>query len=223
MDVTNSDILSKIVCGSSTIHIFGAGLNKERPAHTAVKELSDRGWAVAPIHPKDAGATIEGFPIRPNLDEGIIPEIVVLFLAPERARSVVKKLILSISPENFPLVWFQHGAEDDDSISALDELGAKYVQDDCIVRYTERNGHCCNNSILPQLWCLQVKSPEEDGCSIWSVYSSDDCEISEPATNLEWIGCLSDLIHSQSTIPRYIRSLKTDDESIDQLAIRLTN
>ncbi len=91
MDVTNSDILSKIVCGSSTIHIFGAGLNKERPAHTAVKELSDRGWAVAPIHPKDAGATIEGFPIRPNLDEGIIPEIVVLFLAPERARSVVRK------------------------------------------------------------------------------------------------------------------------------------
>jgi len=223
MDVTNSRTLSEIVRSSSTIHIYGAGLNTQRPAHTAVKELSDRGWAIAPIHPRDAGATIEGFPIRPKLDEGVTPEIVVIFLAPERARSVVKRLILSINPEKFPLIWFQHGAEDDDSISALNELGAKYVQDDCIVRYTERNDYHCEISILPQLWCLQVRSPEEDGCSIWSVHSSNECEIREPANNLEWVGSLNDLKNSQSTIPRYIRSLKTGTESLDELVIRLAN
>ena len=42
--------------------------NSEKPAHTkAVKELSDRGWAAAPIHPRDGGATIDGFPIRPRV------------------------------------------------------------------------------------------------------------------------------------------------------------
>ena len=80
MRLSDGEILTSRITSSSTVHIYGAGLNKERPAHTAVKELSDRGWAIAPIHPKDGGATIDGFPIRPGLDEGIIPEIVVKLL-----------------------------------------------------------------------------------------------------------------------------------------------
>ena len=63
-----------------------------------------------------------------ELDEGVIPKIVVLFLAPERARNVVRKLIMTIDSDNFPLVWFQHGAEDEDAIAALEELGANYVE-----------------------------------------------------------------------------------------------
>ena len=223
MDVSNSDMLVNLVSNTSTIHIFGSGLNKERPAHTAVKELSDRGWAVAPIHPKDGGATIEGFPIRPNLEEGIIPEIVVLFLAPERARNVIRKLILSLDSDNFPLIWFQLGAEDDDSIDALNQMGVKYVKDDCIVRFTQRNDLVCANSILPQKWCLQVKSPDEDGFSIWSLHSSEDSSLEQPATNLEWVGSLQDLEMSNHTIPRYIRSLKQDKETYIDLASRLAN
>ena len=77
MRMKDGESLAARIVSSSTIHIYGAGLNKERPAHTAVKELSDRGWAIAPIHPNDGGATIDGFPIRPELDKGIIPEIVL--------------------------------------------------------------------------------------------------------------------------------------------------
>ena len=83
MRLSDSPVLSDVITSSKVIHIYGAGLNQNRPAHTAVKDLSDRGWAVAPIHPKDGGATIDGFPIRPGLDNGITPEIVVLFLAPQ--------------------------------------------------------------------------------------------------------------------------------------------
>ena len=97
MRLNSGETLHSIVSNSSVIHIFGAGLNPEKPAHTAVKELSDRGWAIAPIHPRDAGATINGFPIRPKLDSGITAEIVVLFLAPERAREVVRCLIFNLS------------------------------------------------------------------------------------------------------------------------------
>jgi predicted CoA-binding protein len=207
----------------SLIHIFGAGLNPEKPAHKAVHELGARGWAVAPIHPRDAGSTINGFPIRPNLDKGISPEIVVLFLAPERARGVVRNLIINQDAENFPLVWFQHGAEDEDAISALEEMGADYVIDDCIVVNSNTNDLRCDDSILPQTWCLQTASEDEDGCSIWTVHSSDSEAEVRISSKLEWVGSLDDLSKSEHTIPRYIRSLKQDNESLLDLANRLAN
>ena len=211
------------ITASSVIHIFGAGLNPEKPAHKAVHELSARGWSVAPVHPRDAGATINGFPIRPSLDDGVSPEIVVLFLAPERARSVVRGLILGQDYEQFPLVWFQHGAEDEDAISALEEMGANYVIDDCIVVNSNTNDLQCENSILPQTWCLQIASEDGDGCSVWSVHSSDNTELDAPSTELEWVGSMDDLENSNHTIPRYIRSLKQESETLLQLANRLTN
>lgn len=211
------------ITASSVIHIFGAGVNPEKPAHKAVHELSARGWAVAPIHPRDAGATINGFPIRPNLDDGVLPEIVVLFLAPERARGVVRSLILRQDHGQFPLVWFQHGAEDDDAISALEEMGADYVIDDCIVVNSNTNDLQCDNSILPQTWCLQIASEDGDGCSVWSVYSSESTNLGIPSTQLEWVGSLEELQKSQHSIPRYIMSLKENDETVFELSSRLAN
>ena len=220
--VDGPDLQSKITA-ASVIHIFGAGVNSEKPAHKAVYELSARGWSVAPIHPRDAGATINGFPIRPSLDEGISPEIVVLFLAPERARGVVRSLILSQDHSQFPLVWFQHGAEDEDAISALEEMGADYVIDDCIVVNSNTNDLKCKNSILPQTWCLQIASEDGDGCSVWSVHSSENAELDALSTELEWVGSMDDLERSNHTIPRYIRSLKQESETLLQLANRLAN
>ena len=223
MRLTDGDQLHQKITSASVIHIFGAGVNPEKPAHKAVHELSARGWAVAPIHPKDAGATINGFPIRPALDSGVTPEIVVLFLAPERARGVVRSLILSQDHNQFPLVWFQHGAEDDDAIAALEEMGANYVIDDCIVVNSNTNDLVCSNSILPQTWCLQIASEDGDGCSVWSVQSSDSDDLEVPATSLEWIGTLAELEVSQHTIPRYIRSLQQENESLVEVANRLAN
>ncbi len=223
MRLTVDSGLHQRIVSMSLIHIFGAGLNPEKPAHKAVHELGARGWAVAPIHPRDAGSTINGFPIRPNLDKGISPEIVVLFLAPERARGVVRNLIINQDAENFPLVWFQHGAEDEDAISALEEMGADYVIDDCIVVNSNTNDLRCDDSILPQTWCLQTASEDEDGCSIWTVHSSDSEAEVRISSELEWVGSLDDLSKSEHTIPRYIRSLKQDNESLLDLANRLAN
>ena len=223
MRLSDGEVLTSRITSSSTVHIYGAGLNKERPAHTAVKELSDRGWAIAPIHPKDGGATIDGFPIRPGLDEGIIPEIAVLFLAPERARAVVRNLIIRIDKDNFPLIWFQLGAEDGQAIEALEEMGVSYVFDDCLVRYCDRHSIECSNSILPQQWCLQTASEDGDGCSVWSVHSTDSADLSRPSKALEWVGSLEELEISETTIPKYIRSLQKENESLLTLATRLAN
>lgn len=215
--------LHNAVSSAKVVHIFGAGLDPEKPAHKAVHELSERGWAVAPIHPRDAGSTINGFPIRPGLDEGLVPEIVVLFLAPERARGVVRNLIINQDAENFPLVWFQHGAEDEDAIAALNEMGADYVIDDCIVVNSNTNDLRCKDSILPQTWCLQTASEDGDGCSVWTVHSSDSEGEVRITSELEWVGSLDDLSKSENTIPRYIRSLKQNNESLLELANRLAN
>lgn len=220
--VDGTELHAKITA-SSVIHIFGAGVNPEKPAHKAVHELSARGWAVAPIHPRDAGATINGFPIRPSIDNGISPEIVVLFLAPERARGVVRSLILSQDHDQFPLVWFQHGAEDEDAISALEEMGADYVIDDCIVVNSNTNDLKCENSILPQTWCLQMASEDGDGCSVWSVHSTDSTNLGIPSTLLEWVGSLQELQKSQHTIPRYIRSLNQEGQNLLDLVKKLAN
>jgi predicted CoA-binding protein len=214
--------LKSILSSADVIHIYGAGLNNQRPAHSAVPELKKRGWAVAPIHPKDGGATIEGFPIRPGLDDGVIPKVVVLFLAPERSRAVVRNLIVRFKREVFPLVWFQLGAEDEQSRQALDEMGAPYVENDCLVRFSERHELICENSPLPQQWCLQVASESGDGCSEWSVHSSDSASLNVPINTLEWVGSMDDLAQSNHTIPRYIRSLKLEAEELVSLVFRLS-
>ena len=215
--------LRERIVSSQVIHIFGAGLNAERPAHTAVAELSSRGWACAPVHPRDAGGSISGFPIRPSLDSGVLPEIVVLFLAPERARAVVRDLIMRLSHDAFPLIWFQRGAQDAPSIEALESMGAPFVVNDCIVEYTNRNGYHCAQSPLPQSFCLQIASEDGDGCSVWSVHSTKDASLTRPTHALEWVGTLGELECSHHTIPRYIRSLQKDGETLDALALRLSH
>ena len=214
--------LQSILSNTEVIHIYGAGLNQERPAHTAVSELRNRGWAIAPLHPNDGGATIEGFPIRPELDDGIVPKVVVLFLAPERARAVVRNLIIRFEKEKFPLVWFQLGAEDEQAHQALQEMDVPFIEHDCLVRFAERHSLKCATTPLPQQWFLQTASEDGDGCSIWSVHSSDSASLNRPSEALEWVGSLEDLSQSNHTIPRYIRSLKQQDETLQTLAVRLS-
>ena len=214
--------IRSILSNTDVIHIYGAGLNSERPAHSAVGELSERGWAIAPLHPRDGGATIEGFPIRPELDDGIVPKVVVLFLAPERARAVVRNLIIRFEKEQFPLVWFQLGAEDKQAHQALLEMDVPFVEHDCLVRFAQRHSLQCTNSSLPQQWFLQTASEDGDGCSVWSVHSSNSASLNRPLEALEWVGSLDDLTQSNHTIPRYIRSLKQQDETLQTLAVRLS-
>ena len=125
----DEESLVSAISDINSVHIIGAGLNKERTAHTAVGEISQRGWRVVPVHPRDAGATVSGSPIRSKLEDGIELELVVLFLAPERAREVVKKLLLK-NLHHPPLIWYQPGAEDETSINWLEEAGWKVVYND---------------------------------------------------------------------------------------------
>ncbi len=203
----------------NSVHIIGAGLNKERTAHTAVGEISQRGWRVVPVHPRDAGATVSGSPIRSELEDGIELELVVLFLAPERAQKVVKKLLLK-NLHHPPLIWYQPGAEDETSINWLEEAGWKVVYNDCIVRFLERNNMVISKIPLP--WFRQVIDSDESGCSIWTVHEFGESS-DLPVSKVEWVGDLLELEQSNHIIPKYIRGLVNENEDLENCARRLAN
>jgi predicted CoA-binding protein len=200
---------------------LGSGLNVEKPANRAIHDLSGRGWRLVPIHPKDAGSTINNIPIRKEIDDGIIPEIVVLFLAPQRALDVVKQFLFRFQNSEFPLIWFQRGAKNDDAVSMLEDIGADYVVEDCIVEYILGNSLIKSTDVQTLPWYRQTKDLSQDGCSIWSAYTGDEPEIKFEG-EFEWAGDLLDLEDSQHIIPRYIRSMIKQNQSLEELALSLS-
>ena len=219
--MTKDEVISKILLSSTSIHILGSGLNVEKPANRAIHDLSGRGWRLVPIHPKDAGSTINNIPIRKEIDDGIIPEIVVLFLAPQRALDVVKQFLFRFQNSDFPLIWFQRGAKNDDAVSMLEDIGADYVVEDCIVEYILGNSLIKSTDIQTLPWYRQTKDLSQDGCSIWSAYTGEEPEIKFEG-EFEWTGDLLDLEDSQHIIPRYIRSMIKQNQTLEELALSLS-
>ena len=205
---------------ATTIHVLGAGLNPEKPAHRAIHELDGKGWRLVPVHPRDAGGAILGRPIRPALEDGIVPEIVVFFLAPERAKQAVRELTVRYGMESMPLLWFQPGSEHEDVLEMLNEAGILHIVDDCIVRFVQRHHLVSDHDHQATPWYLQVGSEDGSGCSVWSVETSMQTQ-SSPPTSLEWCGDAWDLERSNHTVARYVRSLARPNETLPELALRL--
>ncbi len=209
--------ISSAVLSASRVHILGAGLNPEAPANSAVHDISEMGWIPVPIHPRDAGGSIGGYPIRPMIEHGIKPEIIVLFLAPLRARDAVRKLLLT-NQGTPPLIWFQNGAEDEMSENWLHDAGWHFVKLDCIVRFMQRNG--MTREPIQSPWFRQVRDEDNTGCSTWTVHEyREGC--APPESKLEWVGDLQDLETSNAIVPRYIRSLVDEGEALEACARRL--
>ena len=208
------------LCGAASIHILGAGLNPEKPAHRAVHDLDGKGWRLVPIHPRDAGGAILGRPIRTSIEPGLQPEVVVFFLAPERAKQAVKELMIRYGVDGMPLLWFQPGSEHEDVLEMLNDAGVLHIVDDCVVRFVQRHHLESDHRHEPEPWYLQVQSDDESGCSVWSVESNLGTKAT-PETELEWCGDAMDLEQSNHTVARYIRSLAQPGESIPELALRL--
>jgi predicted CoA-binding protein len=210
-----------VITKASSIHILGAGLKPTKPAHQAVHDLQDKGWRLVPVHPKDAGGAILGRPIRPSIEDGIQPEVVVFFLAPERAKQAVMEMIMKYEHHDMPLLWFQPGSEHEGVLEMLNEAGILHIVDDCIVRFIQRHHLTSQDEVVPSPWCLQVASEDGSGCSVWTIESSSASK-NAPPTTLEWCGDLLDLEQSNHTVARYVRSLARPEETIEALAHRLS-
>ena len=213
--------LDEAINRAQSIHILGAGLNSKRPAHQAIHDLDSRGWRLVPIHPRDAGRTILGRAIRREIEDGIIPEIVVFFLAPKRAMEAILKMIVKYNSDDMPLIWLQRGAESDEIVEMLEINNIKHVKDDCIVEYITGNNMFRVPKCENQPWFRQISDEDGSGCSVWQAFKSLETG-SNFTTELEWVGDLEDLAKSHHTIARYIRSLAKPDEDLFDTAIRLS-
>ena len=116
------DWIDEAINYAQSIHILGARLNPERPAHRAIHDLADRGWRLVPVHPRDAGNNIREELSELKSRKRIIPQIVVLFLAPARAQAAIMNMIMKYQYDDMPLIWLQRGAESDEVIEMLEEM-----------------------------------------------------------------------------------------------------
>ena len=212
-------IVDRVVHAKS-LHVLGAGMKEGRPAHQAIHDLDERGWRLVPVHPNDAGGSILGRPIRQSIENGIHPDVVVFFLAPERAKMAVQRLIVRFNHDNMPLLWFQPGSEHEEVLEMLNEAGILHIVDDCIVRFVKRHHLTAAQSFTQGEWYRQIASPNGDGCSVWSV-NPPVMAVQPPHSTLEWCGDLDDLSESQHTVARYIRSLSSEHETLQETALRL--
>ena len=78
------------------------------------------------------------------------------------------------------------------------------------------------SSKVPTLpWYRQTKDLSKDGCSVWSAFSGTEINTNFDS-EFEWAGDLWDLEASQHIIPRYIRSMRKEEETLEELALRLS-
>ena len=200
-----------------SVHILGAGLNQDRPAYKAFHDMRGRGYRMIPVHPRDAGSTIEGMPIVPHPWASEEPELFVMFLSPVRTIALLRKWVFA--GRHIPFIWLQPGAESEDAIDLLRDADIPYSTGRCWVVTSLENDISCEDP-LPRLpWALQTTSTDGDGCSVWRYFTAgSDFLLEEP---LEWVGDVMDLQTSDEQIPRYVRSLMEEGETLEDTAQRL--
>ena len=202
-----------------SVHIIGAGLRKDRPAHQAFHDAGDLGYRMIPVHPNDAGNTILGRPIRSHPWLNGRPELFVLFLSPDRVIASLRQWLLE--GRTIPFIWLQPGAERDDVLEFLADANIPHSHGRCWVITVTENDLSCTNQLGAVPWFLQTMDQDGSECSRWRAFESgSEHTLDEP---LEWIGDLYDLRDSDETIPRYIRSLQQEGETLNETAHRLSN
>ena len=211
--MSNTSFLRK----TRSVHILGAGLNQDRPAHKAFQDMRGRGYRMVPVHPRDAGSTIEGMPIVPHPWASEEPELFVIFLSPVRTLALLRKWV--IAGKNIPFIWLQPGAESDDSIDLLRDANIPHSIGECWVVTSLQNDIYCENPQPGLPWVLQTTSIDGYDCSVWRYFTPGSDYLSDEP--LEWVGDMMDLQTSNEEIPRYVRSLMQEGETLMETARRL--
>ena len=201
-----------------SVHIIGAGLRSDRPAHRAFHDAGDMGYRMIPVHPRDAGNTILGRPVRSHPWQNEEPELFVLFLSPDRVFASLREWLLE--GRKIPFIWLQPGAEREDVLEFLENAGIRYSVGRCWVVTVTEGDLRCNQPLDAVPWFLQTVAQDGSECSLWRAFESGhDHARDEP---LEWVGDLYDLEDSDETIARYVRSLRQENETLLDAAYRLS-
>ena len=119
-----------------------------------------------------------------------------------------------------PFIWLQPGAESPELEEFLSDSGMDYSVGRCWVVTVNEESLNCAHPLPEQAWCLQTTSTDGSDCSTWQHFPTGSDHVREAP--LEWVGDLIDLQESDEMIPRYIRSLVKEGETLEEVSIRLS-
>jgi uncharacterized protein len=106
-----------------TIAIVGASSNRAKFGNKAVRAYASRGYQVFPIHPQ--ATTIEGHPAFARLADVPVDRFdrVSLYLPPE----VTSHILDDLTSKPIGELWLNPGAESEELVSRLQQLGQHVV------------------------------------------------------------------------------------------------
>ena len=128
MSRSNPDRMRQILSTVRTIALVGASDKSHRPSHDVMAYQQSRGYRMIPVNPKLAGQTLLGEIVYPDLHAlPVKPDMVELFLAPERTGPVIDAAI----ELEVPVVWMQIGVINEAGADKAEAAGLMVIMDRC--------------------------------------------------------------------------------------------
>jgi predicted CoA-binding protein len=132
VDGLSDDEVRAILMRARTFAVVGASAKPERPSHSVMRFLIDRGYVVRPINPGVAGKTIHGQHVYANLASVPAPvDVVDVFRAPAAVSQVVRDAIANKDRLGASVVWMQLGVVNEAAADEARAAGFIVVMDRC--------------------------------------------------------------------------------------------
>jgi predicted CoA-binding protein len=156
-DHYDNDYIAGILNEVKTVAIVGASANEVRPSFFVTKYLVDKGYAVFPVNPGQAGKPIAGRTTYARLAD--IPEpidMVDIFRASDAVPAIVDE-VLALSP--LPkVIWMQLTVRHDEAAAKAEARGIKVVMNRCPkIEYGRLSGEIGWNGVNSRV--LSAKKP----------------------------------------------------------------
>lgn len=120
-----------------TIALVGASNKPQRPSHEVMAYLQHQGYRVLPVNPRLAGEPLLGETVAADLASlPCRPDLVDVFLAPERTDAVIDEAI----ELGIPALWLQIGVINETGAARAEAAGLTVVMDRCPKREIPRLG-----------------------------------------------------------------------------------
>ncbi len=116
---------------STRIAVVGASNNPKKYGNIIVRNLSEKGYTVLPINPREK--EIAGLPAWPDLASAPRPIDIVNFVTPP---AVTRKVLEEVARLGLPNVWLQEGSYDDEVLELVSRAPFRTVYDACIMVVT---------------------------------------------------------------------------------------
>ena len=122
------DYLATILAEVNTIAMVGASADPTKFSYGVLRVLSETGYDMIPVNPKEAGNEIRGLPVYESLSAIDRPvDMVQMFRSSDAAPEVAQEAV-DIGAK---VLWMQLGIRNDEAAQIAEEAGLRVVMNRC--------------------------------------------------------------------------------------------